>query len=55
MSAADCCYGQRVRYAGQLAEIVDIVRKVDRCTAQIRLLSGHQRLRWVNVSELELP
>jgi hypothetical protein len=50
-AAADLHFGQRVRYQGQPAEIVDICRRVDRTSVQIRIRG--QRLRWVAITELE--
>ena len=53
MSANDLAYNLRVRYQGELAIVVDICRRVDRTSAQIRLAHGPRRLRWVRVDELE--
>ena len=55
MTATTLCFGQRVIWQGQAAEIVDICYRADpeRTTVQIRIRRpGAAWMRWVRLSEL---
>lgn len=54
MTAADLCFGRRVLYHGQVAEIMDILYRAGFVPrVQIRIDAPGRPVRWVRLADLE--